>query len=479
MSTSNERRSRLAGLSADKKALLEKWSQGTGKSLTTQVIPRRSENGPAPVSFVQEWYLRHPLNEPAAMLLEGVLDGDLLLRSINEIVRRHEMLRTTFHILDGKPVQVIAPPFTISLPSIESLEALPVSERLAHGLQLGMEDTQNLTFNLERGPTWRIRLLRLAPDQHLCLALFSSAIIDGRSQINFFLELAQIYDAFADGLPSPLPDLPLQFADFAAWQRQRLQGTAWDTYVAYWRPLLADTPKLHVPTDIPRSSSTPYRRDLLRLEFPMDQAESIRALSRSEQCTMFVCLFALFQILIYHFTGQQDLFIGVEVTSRQLRETMDLIGAFTHTLPMRMLITESQRFGELLQRGQQMALDVYAHHDMATEELVEICDPGRDLLHTPLFHVKAAYFTDVIRPSSEKPSRLVLHPQTLNGIEQPPEDLKIQFFDFQRGLALHLEYNANLFQASTIAKFVAAYHKLLLSVIAKPDQTISELLQQL
>lgn len=477
MSTSNERTDRFAGLSPEKKALLEKWSQGTARTRSAQVIPRRLETGPAPLSFVQEWYLRHPTNEPAAIILEGLLERDILERSINEIVRRHEILRTTFQIRNGIPAQVIAPTWSIQVPPVENLEALPASERLAYGLQLGREDTDCLKFDLEHGPTWRIRLLRLSPEQHLCIALFSAIMIDGRSQINFFLELAQIYQAFADGLPSPLPELPIQFADFTTWQRQRLQGAAWDASLAYWKPRLADTPRLDVPTDMPRSPATAYQRDLLQLEIPAHQAERIRTLSREEQCTMFITLFALFQILMYHFTKQQDVLIGVEVTSRQLPETMDLIGAFTHTLPIRISITNDLRFGTLLRQGQGIVLDAYAHHDMSAGGLVELCDPGRDLFQTPLFNVKAAYFTDVVRPSYEKKPRLLLKPQTLNGIEKPPEDLNMQIFDFKRGLVLHFEYNASLFQRSTIARLVASYHTLLISIVADPGQLISELLQ--
>lgn len=479
MSISDERPDRLAGLSPEKKALLEKWLQGTGRTRSTQVISRRLETGTAPLSFVQEWYLRHPTNEPAAVILEGVLERDILERSINEIIRRHDILRTTFQIRNGTPAQVIAPTWSIDMPPVESLEALPASERLAYGLQLGKEDTDCLIFDLEHGPTWRIRLLRLSPEQHLCIALFSAVMIDGRSQINFFLELSQIYEAFADGLPSPLPELPIQFADFATWQRQRLQGAAWDTYVAYWRPYLADTPRLAVPTDIPRSPATTYRRDLLQLEIPAHQAEYMRTLSRAEQCTMFISLFTIFQILMYHFTNQQDIFIGVEITSRQLRETMELIGAFTHTLPIRMSIADDLSFKTLLRQGQRIIVDASAHHDMSAGGLVELCDPGRDLFQTPLFNVKAAYFTDIARPSYEKKPRLLLKPQTLNGIEKPPEDLNMQFFDFQRGLALNLEYNAGLFQRSTIARLVASYHKLLIAIVANPDQSILELLQAL
>ena len=479
MSTAHERPDRFAGLSAEKRALLEKWVKGAGKTPSRQAIPRRSESGPAPLSFVQEWYFQHRINEPAAFLLEGPLDRDILEQSIQEIVRRHDILRTTFKHINDKPMQVIEPTFALHLPPIESLEDLPASERLAHGLRLGQQDTETVIFPLEEGPTWRIRLLRLAPEQHLCIALFAAIIVDGRSQINFCLELSQLYEAFAAGLPSPLPELPIQFADFATWQRERLQGAAWDAYLAYWRPQLADTPRLNVPTDVPRAAVARYQRDLLRLEIPRHQAEALRTLSRAEQCSMFACLFALFQVLIYRFTGQQDLLIGIEVTSRQLRETMELIGCFTHTMPIRMSITDELDFKTLLHQVQKRALDVNAHHDLSTGGLVALCDPERDLLKTPLFSVKAAYFTNVARPARQKEPRLALIPQTLNGIDEPPEDLNLQMFDFEDGLALHLEYHAGLFQRSTIARLLDTYAKLLAAIAANPELSIERLLQML
>jgi hypothetical protein len=479
MSTPDKRTDRLAALSSDKKALLEKWSKGTQKSIVTQIIPQRRETGPAPLSFVQEWYLTHPCNEPVAMVLEGPLEEALLEMSINEIVRRHEILRTTFKNIDGVPMQVIAPNVSLQVPPIESLEALPASERLAHGLQLGMEDALRLTFDLEHGPTWCIRLLRLSPEQHLCVVVFAAILVDGRSQINFFLELVQIYEAFAEGVASPLPDLSLQFADFATWQRQRLQGAVLEDYIGYWRPLLADTPRLQVPTDVPRSPAIDYQRELVNLEIPASQAQEVHAFCRAENYTAFIYFFTLFQLSLRHFTGQRDMFIGVEVTSRQLREMAGLIGAFTHTLPIRMSIVDELNFKELARQGQRTVLDVYAHHDVPAGELVRLCDPERDLFKTPLFNVKAAYFTDVARPSYEKKTRLSLSPQTLNGIENPPEDLKIQIFDFQRGLSMHLEYNSNLFSRSTISNFMDGYHTLLIAAMAAPDQSVSELLRNL
>ena len=271
-----------------------------------------------------------------------------------------------------------------------------------------------------------------------------------------------------------MAELPIQYADFATWQRRRLQGDALEKHLGYWRKQLADKPRLAIPTDFPRSSVTVYSEDYIRSQVSAKQSEQLRTLSWMEDATLFMTFFTVFQVLMCQFTGQRDMPICIEISSRHLRETEDLVGLFTHVLPIRAPISGDPSFRELLRQVRGAALDVYAYQGIPIARLVELCDPGRDLTAMPIVSATVAYLNENVLLAPQKTPRLSLKPYRL-GPEEEQEDLNLQIYDLARGLEVALVYHSGLFQRDTVARLLDTYHHLLSAIVADPDKRLSEL----
>ena len=376
----------LAGLAAAIQA--RRSSSSAGPPLTRQ--PR---DMPLPLSFAQQrlWFLDqmqpgNPFyNIPIALRIWGPLDTAVLQRCLAEVVRRHEALRTTFAAPEGRPVQVIAPSLALSLSSID-LSVLPQEQCQSQALRLAAEEARQ-PFDLEQGPLLRGCLLRLAEDEHVALFTMHHIVADGWSVGVLIQEVAQLYPALAAGRPAPLPELPVQYADFAFWQRQWLQGEQLQSQLAYWRERLAGLSPLELPTDRPRPALQSFRGASLPVLLSGPLSQGLQALSRREGVTLFMTLLAAFQTLLCRYSGQEDVAVGSAIANRNRAETEGLIGFFVNMLVLRSDLSGDPTFRALLQRVREVALGAYAHQDLPFEKLVEELQPERDLSRQPLFQV--------------------------------------------------------------------------------------------
>ena len=478
------RRSRLkarkAGLSAEQRALLEERLQGelVGTS-RLKIIPRRQEQGPVPLSFAQQrmWFLDQLVpdnpfyNVPLAVRLTMQIDVTALERSINEIVRRHESLRTTFMVVGERPVQAIAPALIVPLPMID-LRELSEAEREVELGRLLAEQAQQ-TFDLVRGPLVRTTLLRLGDEDYVLFVMTHHIISDGWSLGVFIRELVMLYQAFSAGEPSPLPELPIQYADFAVWQREWLQGEVLETQLSYWKEQLGDHPPvLELPTDRPRPPIESFRGAAQSFLLPETLAEALQALSRQEGVTLFETLLAAFNVLLHRYTGQEDILVGSPIANRNRTEIEGLIGFFANTLVLRTDLAGNPSFRDLLGRVSKVMAGGHAHQDLPFERLVEELQPQRDLSRNPLFQVMFVLEDiPVLFPRRSGPAftRLEVNRGTAK------VDLTLMMERARRGLWGEMEYSTDLFDASTVARLVEHFQALLESAAANPDQRLSDL----
>ncbi|MDH7486312.1 MAG: amino acid adenylation domain-containing protein [Anaerolineae bacterium] len=432
----------------------------------------------SPLSFAQErvWFLerlepgRALYNVPEVTFrLRGPLDVAVLERSLNEIVRRHETLRTTFGQVDGRPVQVIHPSRQLTLPVV-SLEHLPLEQREAEARRLAAEEVMR-PFDLARGPLFRAVLLRLATDDHVLILPMHHIIADGWSIGILLRELAALYTAFSKGQPSPLPELPIQYADYAAWQRETLQGAFLEQEVAYWRQQLAGAPPvLELPTDRPRPAVQSYRGRRWRVTLPRQLLDGVKALSRAVGVTPFMTLLAAFQTLLYRYTGQEDIVVGTPIAGRNQPETQDLIGFFANTLVLRSDFSANPTFRELLEQVRQVALGAYEHQELPFEKLVAELSPVRDMSHSPLFQVLFVFQNWPFVP----PELPGLEVSTFElGAGTTKFDLTLSLIEGEEGLTALFAYNTDLFDAATIERMAGHFQTLLEGVLADPDQRVA------
>jgi hypothetical protein len=329
-----------------------------------------------PASFAQQrlWFLEQlapglPVyNIPGAVRIRGVLDPAVLERSLNEIVRRHEVLRTTFTEMEGEPVQVIRPVLELTLP-VEDLSGLPVAEREAEAQRRVAAEAAR-PFDITEGPLIRAKLLRLSSDEHVLVVTMHHVVSDGWSMGVFVRELAMLWEAYAHGRPSPLADLPIQYADFAVWQREHLQGEELDAQMGYWKERLAGAPALlELPTDRPRPTVQTFVGAKIVRTLPADLAERLKSLAREEDASLFMMLLAAFYVLLYRTTGQDDLVVGAPIANRNRPELEGLIGFFVNTLVLRTELSGNPTFREILRRVRETTLGAYAHEDLPFESV--------------------------------------------------------------------------------------------------------------
>ncbi|MGB7951165.1 MAG: amino acid adenylation domain-containing protein [Candidatus Binatia bacterium] len=432
-----------------------------------------------PLSFAQQrlWFLdRYEPGKPfynisQGLRLSGRLDIEALERSLNEIIRRHEVLRTTFSMEEDEPVQRIAQPVNRSLARID-LRDRAVSEREDEARRIASEEARR-PFDLGRGPLFRATLVRLGEDDHVLVLTVHHIVADGWSMAVLNGELAVLYEAFRHSEPSPLSELPIQYADYAVWQREWLQGEVLDGQVSYWKKQLEGAPAvLDLPTDRPRPAVQSYRGARSSFELSKELTEQLKALSRKENATLFMTLLAAFQALLYRYTGQQDIVVGSPIANRSRVEIEGLIGFFVNTLVLRTDLSGNPSFRELLRRVRKTALEAYDHQDLPFEKLVEELNPERSLSHSPLFQVMFVLQNVPVGPGSN--SDLVIHPERLEN-DTTKFDLSVSLVERSDGLKGWCEYSTDLFNEGTIVRLGEHFRMLLEGLTRNPDRLVGHL----
>jgi amino acid adenylation domain-containing protein len=469
---------RRAALNPAQQALLAKRLQGKTNGLPLQDgIPPRGGNGPAVLSFAQQrlWFLDqlapgNPFyNIPVPIRLSFDLSVPVLEGCVNEIVRRHESLRTTFGTADGEPVQVIASSLNIPL-AVEDLRAISGEEREKH-LRLRITEDSRKPFDLAAGPLLRTSLYRLGNTEHVFLIVLHHVISDGWSIGIFLRELTALYTAFACGQPSPLSPLPIQYPDFAEWQRGWLQGEVLKKQVAYWKEQLADLPVLNLPTDRPRPAVQSYCGAHHAVTIPRPLTSALNALSQRSGVTLFMTLLAAFQTLLHRSTRQEDIVVGAPIAGRNRGEIEGLIGFFVNSLVLRANCSGEPTFLEFLKRVHRTALEAYAHQDLPFEMLVEELQPERQLSRNPLFQVTFQLFNAPTLAVNGEPSIIVpLEIERGTAIF----DIAFSLFETADGLGGGWEYNTDLFDATTIARMARHFQTLLQQIVANPALPLTD-----
>ncbi|MFQ3684170.1 amino acid adenylation domain-containing protein [Roseiflexus sp.] len=451
------------------------------RGATLLPLTRAKRTGDLPLSYAQQrlWFLDRLepesalYNNPAIVRLRGRLDIAAFECSLNEIVRRHEAMRTSFAMINGRPVQRIAPELLIELPLVD-LSRLPMPERDAEARRLATEMAEQ-PFDLARGPLVRAMLLRLTEDDHIAVLVTHHIVSDGWSVGVLVRELAALYSAFIKGCASPLPQLPLQYADYAVWQRSWMEGDSalLEHQIAYWKEQLAGAaPLLDLPTDRPRPPIATFHGAEVPFALSREMTQALQRLSASEGATLFMTLLAAFKVLLARYSGQNDICIGTPIAGRTRTETEDLIGFFVNTLVLRTRYRGDLSFVELLQQVRETALAAYAHQDVPFEMLVEVLRPERRLNYAPLFQVMLVLDTTPRAP-------ITLPDMT---IEPFPLDRRHARFDLtlelrvdDDGVGGAFEYNTDLFDAATIEAMARRFHTLLAAVVADPEQRVADL----
>jgi amino acid adenylation domain-containing protein len=443
-----------------------------------QFIPRIVNRESVPLSFAQQrlWFLDqlepdNPLyNVPTALRLSGKLNVELLRRSLDAIVARHEALRTIFVPLDGIPVQVIGPYRPVELTAIDLTQGSP-SEREVK-LRLALKEKSRRPFKLSADLMLRATLARLDEDDHVLLVVMHHVAADGWSREILFHELAVLYRAFAEGKPNPLPELAVQYADFAVWQRERLQGKILEDQLSYWKQRLAGLAVLDLPTDHPRPAVQSFRGARHSFALPQALCDGLKAFSRREGATLFMTLLSAFQVLLHRYTGQDDIVIGSPIAGRTRAEIEESIGLFINTLVLRGDLSGDPKFTELLARVRAMALESYEHQELPFEKLVEELHPERDPSRSPLFQVMFV-LQNMPRTALELAGVRVTPLEVDSGTAK--FDLTLSIAEAAGALTATLEYNTDLFEQATIQRMIGHFQTLLEGIVANPERRLSEL----
>jgi amino acid adenylation domain-containing protein len=438
----------------------------------------------SPLSFAQQrlWFIDQlnpgnaVYNIPGAVRLDSGLKLDALERAINEVVRRHEILRTRFEVAAGEPAQVIDAWAPRSL-DITDLTSLPAEEREKELNRMAGEEAET-GFDLSRGPLLRVKILKLEEEDHLLLYTMSHIVSDGWSMGILIREVETLYQAYLAGEESPLPELEIQYGDFAAWQREYLAGEVLENAIGYWREQLKDAAVLELPTDRARPAEASYRGGLKTMWLGRQLSEELKTLSRREGATLYMTLMAAFKALLMRYSRQEDISVGTAIANRTRKEVEGLIGFFVNTLVMRTDLSGNPGFSELLRREREVALGAYAHQELPFEKLVEELNPERDLSRSPLFQVMM-----ILQNAGQEISKLNVAglDGVGSGIETMDEEQAVQFdltltiTDLGRGLAGGMEYSRDLFEAGTIGRLIEHYTNLLNEIARDSERPISEL----
>jgi amino acid adenylation domain-containing protein/thioester reductase-like protein len=456
---------------------IEAQLQQNAEWQTPAIVPvTRNQN--LPLSFAQQrlWFLEqflpdNPLyNVPQTFHLIGQVNLSALEQSINEIIRRHEILRTTFGFSDGQPIQIIAPALTVPLHLVD-LSSLSQSEKDTQIQRLTIEECQR-PFNLNHGPLVRTTLLQLGAEEYVLLLNIHHIVFDGWSVGTFFRELRLLYQAFANGQPSPLTELAIQYADFAHWQRQWLQGKVLSEQLDYWKQQLANLPILQLPSDHPRPAIQTYRGTRQPFAISKSLSETVTRFSQQERVTLFMTLLAAFQTLLFRYTSSEDIQVGSVIANRHYQEIEDLIGFFVNTLVLRSDFSDSPTFRQLLKQVREVTLEAYAHQDLPFEKLVEELQPQRDLSRHPLFQIGFA-LQNVPIPAIEISGLSINHCLEHNGTAK--FDLFLELFETPDGISGWFEYSTDLFDGATISRIGEHFQTLIAGIVTNPDAKVADL----
>jgi amino acid adenylation domain-containing protein len=446
---------------------------------TVSAIQPADRSTTLPLSFAQQrlWFLEQlqpgtaTYHIPAAVRLSGNLDRSALSRSLTEIVRRHESLRTHFHSVGGQPTIKISPASLIELPVIDlrSLNLLEQESEIQHLSQ----QIAHTPFNLATDLLLRVVLLHLNDTEYVILLTLHHIVADGWSMNILVQELTALYSAFVVGQPPTLPHLPIQYVDFAHWQRQWLQGQVLETQLSYWRKQLGNTPPvLQLPTDFPRTRVQNFRGAVQTFSLSQELSQAIAHLSQATGVTQFMLLLAAYKVFLHRYTGQTDILVGCPIANRNRTEIEGLIGFFVNTLVLRTNLAQNPTFREVVQQVRDVTWQAYDHQDLPFEKLVEALQPERDLSYNPLFQVK-------FRLENAPAEKIDLPELTLRSLPQSQPtaklDLSLDLYETPTGLVGGFEYNRDLFTPETINRFTQHFCKLLESIVQNVDRPISEL----
>ena len=434
-----------------------------------------------PASFAQQrlWFIdqltpgKATYNLPSALRIRGKLDVKVLERALQEVTRRHETLRTRFISIHGEPQQVIEDHVKVQLPVVDLTSIAGEEKRKTEAVRLAQEEA-GLPFNLKQAPLMRGKLLRLGELNHVLLFTMHHIISDAWSMGVLIEEVSVLYDAFSGDRSSPLPELPIQYADYSVWQREWLEGGVLEEQLAYWKQQLAGVSVLQLPTDRPRPTSPSQSGAMYDFEIDANLTQKLKKLTEELGATPFMVLLAAFQILLYRYSGQHDVAVGTPTAGRGSSDTEKLIGFFINTLVLRVDLSGAPSFKEQLQRTKEVTLEAYSHEDVPFEKLVEVLSPERSLGSTPLFQVmmvlQNAPMSDLrLGPASLQPFNTVD-----NGTSK--FDLLLQLGEDGSGkLTGSLQYSMDLFDAASASRFIDHYRRLLGSIVVNPSQSVDVL----
>ncbi|MUI26666.1 pyoverdine non-ribosomal peptide synthetase PvdD [Pseudomonas aeruginosa] len=456
--------------------VLEAFAQGLERTTdAVSTIPLADRQQPLALSFAQErqWFLWQLEPEsaayhiPSALRLRGRLDVDALQRSFDSLVARHETLRTRFRLEGGRSYQQVQPAVSVSI------------EREQFGEEGLIERIQAIVvqpFDLERGPLLRVNLLQLAEDDHVLVLVQHHIVSDGWSMQVMVEELVQLYAGYSQGLDVVLPALPIQYADYALWQRSWMEAGEKERQLAYWTGLLGgEQPVLELPFDRPRPARQSHRGAQLGFELSRELVEAVRALAQREGASSFMLLLASFQALLYRYSGQADIRIGVPIANRNRVETERLIGFFVNTQVLKADLDGRMGFDELLAQARQRALEAQAHQDLPFEQLVEALQPERNASHNPLFQVLFNHQSEIRSVTPE----VQLEDLRLEGLAWDGQtaqfDLTLDIQEDENGIWASFDYATDLFDASTVERLAGHWRNLLRGIVANPRQRLGEL----
>jgi amino acid adenylation domain-containing protein len=458
-------------------------AQRAGRNLSLPPLVRVSRAEPLPLSFAQEglWFNDQMVpggnsayNVQVAVRLQGRLDSSALEQALNKIVQRHESLRTNFTTIEGRPVQISVPESTISV-TIQDVSDLPEDQREAEVLRLATGVTQQ-AFDLSSDGLLRADLFRLHYDLHVLVLVIHHIVCDAWSMGVLIQEVAALYEACREGREPVLAELPVQYADYAKWQRDWLQGEQLEQQLAYWRKTLANLPELRLKTDRPRSAVRSFRGAHYPFTLPSELSASLRELARREKVTLYMLMLAAFKALLHYYSQSEEIVVGTDIANRSRVETEGLIGLFATQLVLRTSVAGDPVFTEIMSRVREVSLEAFIHQDSPFEEVVKALSPEREMNRNPLFQVVFGF-------SNTPPPVVTLPELTLSGVEIEKgtalTDLNLYLTDTPQGMRGMLRYSTDLFESATIERLREHYEKVLAHIVAQPDARLSDLVQVL
>nr|NCS29801.1 AMP-binding protein [Microcystis aeruginosa F13-15] len=463
--------------SQDKQKLLKLLLQKKGIGVKTNTIPSRNPSQLVPLSFSQErlWFLYqleangYTYNMAFRFQIEGNLDIDIFRKALETIMQRHELLRTCFQEVDEIPRQIIKPKIQLNLPLVD-LQSLSSREQTQE-LERLTEQEIYTPFDLTQAPLMRTFLVKLKADSYLLFLSLHHSIFDGWSMKVLLQELSRLYEAFLQKQSNPLPDLPIQYGDFAVWQRQQLQGDKLTQEVNYWQQQLTGIPPLlEIPTDHPRPPIQTFKGNNCTFKLSPELSQHLKNISQTSTATLNMTLLTAFNVLLYRYSRQEDIVIGIPSGNRQFPEIEPLIGCFVNTLPIRTQFKENLSFQALLNQVKQVFLEAYEHQDLPLEKVVEVVNPERNISYSPLFQVMFSW-EDMLHINHFSMADLKLTPVTMNALIAQ-FDLTLAMQETAEGLVGSFDYNCALFNQDTIERMITHFQTLLEGIAVNPEQSI-------